>query len=274
MKFSRLLLLASPLLLLACASSGPVTDYMDRDGYSVQIAPGGRYANPDIVRVVSQDRFKNMLLVKREAGSEPNAHPYRLDRDALVNTLKPLRVSASGGKPEMLFDKDRPEELKELVTLLADALVQAGPDEDVLFHFPTSRGFGLLRENVMLGGRAFVAGNQLNVVFANVHESYEGQWLRAGILRIFPVATRAEVRLRSRALVKGENLQVVRPDWLRVDLTPVATTPAKSTLVPPAPAAPAASVGERLQKLQQLKDKGLITDEEYQTKRKQLLDQL
>lgn len=275
----RCLLLALPLLLAACATPGVNTEYLDDDGYSVKIASGGKANNPDIVRVVYQEQFKNMLLVKREAGSQPNQHPATITPEELGRLLKPLTVRYGKDKPEPLFSDDQPTELTTFATWLSDALTAAGPDQDIVFHLPQTRGLWLLTEKMMLSGRAFVVDGKLNIIVAHVREGYEGQWVRAGVLRKFKPATRATKVLEDRELVARPPVTLAQPgrgDWVQLDLSAVLQRQAAHRDAGAAPRAgdvvqPRSSAAERLQKLQSLKDKGLISDEEYQSKRQQIL---
>lgn len=273
MNFLRTILLLTPLLVAACATPGPNTDYLDDDGYSRNIAAGGKDPNPDIVRVVQQEQFKNMLLVKREAGSPVNQHPVTIDAEELGKRLKSIRVRHGKDKPRSLFDDDHPQELREFSKWLAQALAEASPDTDILFNFPQERGMGFLSEHVMLTGRAFVIDDQLNIIFSHIADYYQGQWLRANMVRKFNRPSRQQSVLEGREVVdavKAPRAQPARGDWVQISLADAAPA-ARATA--PAPTGQLRAA-ERLQKLQSLKDKGLINDEEYQQKRQQILNDL
>ena len=265
---------AAVLLALSACATGPNTNYMDNDGYSIRIDVNGREHNPDIVRVVRQEQFRNMLLVKREAGSEANQHPFTIEAEALAGLLQKIKVRHNKDAPKFLFDKERGAELRQFSQWLSEALALAGPGEEVLFHFPQERGFGFLSEPLMTTGRVFVKDQQLNLIFGDIQMPYQGQWMRAGNLRHFKPASRAASNLESdEMVVDAKSGRVNRKDWVQLDTTlPDATG---NTRMPGAvPQEPPASAEQRLQKLLQLKAKGLISDEEYQQKRQQILNQI
>lgn len=276
MNLSRIILLAAPLWLAACSTTPPAPAYMDADGYSKELAQ----TNPDVVRVVRHEQFKNVLLVKREAGSEANSHPQRLSTGVVSAALRSVQITRGGGVAEDLFDKEASNEINELSGMLVEALALAGPDEDVLFHFPQTQRNALLAENLMLNGRVFVRNQQLHIIFGEMRDYYEGMWLRAKLLRKFKVPSRAAQQLENRTVVATSLVSLGgngRKDWAVIDLTRVALPagieqPHLEAVQPVAQ--PQASVAERLQKLQQLKERGLISEEEYQAKRRQILDSL
>ena len=153
--------------------------------------------------------------------------------------------------------------------------------------------------------RLMAAGLQLIVGLA--HRPFESQYRATGYLIPFEPGRRAEAVDRS-VVITGmpPGAGAARPDW--VTLTPVsipapAATAAATVVAPvpaaapaaaapaaaapaPAAAAPAAAAPRqrdaaffeeqeaRLRALKRLRDGGLITEEEFQLKRKQVLDQL
>lgn len=275
MNFLRSTFILLPVLLAACANTGPSTDYLDKDGYSVKIASQGAERNPDIVRVVRQEQFKNMLVVNREPGSEPNQHPLQIEPAALGTLLQEIRITRSKGEPEHLFDDDHLPELKEFSKWLADALATAGPGHDILFHFPQNRGLGLITENMMTTGRVFVRSGKLNIIFGDIQQYYEGQWLKAHIAPRFEIASRKASILQGRDLVnhtRAKRAEPTRNDWVVLNLE--AISPATMQGISRPGGQVSGSAEDRLQKLQQLKSKGLISDEEFEIKRKQILDNI
>lgn len=276
MNSSRLALVLA-LLVTACATPGPSTDYLDNDGYTIKIASEGKDRNPDIVRVVRQEQFKNMLVVKREAGSDAVQHPQQLDPAAVSALLKQIKIRRSRGEPELLFDDDHADELREFSAWLSEGLALAGPDNDLLFHYPQNRGLGLIRENLMTTGRVFVSDGKLNIIFGDIQEYYEGQWLRAKLLPKFKAASRKQAVLQGREVVNTTNAKLASParkDWVQISLTAVPASAARRADGGPAAAPAPASASDRLLKLKDLHDKGLITNDEFEAKRKQIIDGL
>ncbi len=203
------------------------------------------------------------------------------------------------------------EDVAQLAWRLADALRKAGPDQWVYFsarNVPRAFTLGAIRFS---DGIAFVQGGKLNLVFDNIgyvenvdtrpsqldpRDATTSEQVRL-------TAKGPDVSGGPPAVVPGDRwLGHERTNWLVFDLARstapgsrpevVAMPPAIPPAAPPppavaAPAAPAAAGGastaasapalgpqdpeERLRKLKDLRDKGLITPEEYEKKRQEIL---
>jgi hypothetical protein len=199
------------------------------------------------------------------------------------------------------------EDVAQLAWRLADALRKAASDQWVYFSartVPRALTLGAIRFS---DGIAFVQGGRLNLVFDNVGY-VENVDTRPSQLDPRDAKTSEQVRLTAKgpdvsggppAVVPGDRwLGHERSNWLVFDLARstapasrpdvVAVPPAVPPAAPPppavaAPVAPAAPAGtstpapgpqdpeERLRKLKDLRDKGLITPEEYEMKRQEIL---
>lgn len=279
MNFLKFGLVSSILVLSACASQTPSNDYMDPDGFSVKVAGGGQYPNPNIVRVIGQEQFRNILAVKLEANATNNQHPLQIEAEDVAPLLKQIKIrKISTGEIEPLF---LPEEIDELSPWLIQALKSVQPSEDIVFHYPQKRGWGIIGEYMMTTGRLFIKDGSLNIIFGNIQQHYEGQWLQSHTLRMFQPGSRNQSILDGWEIVNNKQAvraDASRKDWVKISLTPELTSGSKVKTSDNTGAASSAlapkSAEERLQKLQQLKDKGLINDEEYKAKRQQILDSL
>jgi hypothetical protein len=153
--------------------------------------------------------------------------------------------------------------------------------------------------------RVFRRDGQLNVIAGLVRRDFESQFRGSGLLIAFEPGQRAQAVERSAklAVAPGSGSQV-RDDWIALSTSvaaaapaaaPAAATPAvapaaaaagaASAAMPSTPAAapaPAAkdadalyrSTAERLRALEKLRKDGLITEAEYQEKRRQILREL
>ena len=231
-------------------------------------------------------------LVEREAGSQPNQQPAQISAETLRQRLSEVRFTASGSQ-RLLFS---PGEAGELAEALAEALAAAGPDDDVLLVSSARRNDALYLP-VAVTARLFVQSGALQFI---VHDARFDFYDKMRGTRQPP-----EFSFGSRARAGDANLldagaTVVRADWLAIPLTATATTvvPAGAVAVPvPAAPAPAAApavpvapavaaparardpgfadeVEQRLITLKRLRDRGLISEEEYQQKRKEVLQSL
>jgi hypothetical protein len=269
--------LLSGLILTACGSLPKQEHYMDNDGFTLKIAGPGDERNPDIQRVVWQSQFENVLLVKRELGSALNQHPQALPAHLLRAQLEAVKVNTSGDV-EPLFSA---EELERLVPTLALALSAATPDQDVLVHLTQEKSALLvMREKMMLTLRVFASEGRLHLMVGTIRGGFEGMFQRAGVLKHFDVPVRAAARMNLGKLVADGAVtyaQAGRTDWVSWPIQPiVAVVPAAQQITPASSVntTPTLDVQQRLQVLQGLKDKGLLTDSEYQEQRRRILDSL
>lgn len=230
--------------------------------------------------------FTAIRLVPREPGSAPNQHPVQVEAEALKQQLAQVRFVAGSGT-QALFAAD---ELGELIEPLIEAFGNATPDDDLLLLSTSRRGGGLLSQPLGITARMFVQGGQLQLLVNDARYEFFNEYKGTGKPPQFTFGSRTkagQVALRSAA---GSN---TRPDWLALPTTlpaaaaanapaaPVAVTP---KTVAPAPAAQPAlrprdpgfaeEVEQRLLTLKRLRERGLISEEEYQQKRREILQAL
>jgi hypothetical protein len=188
-----------------------------------------------------------------------------------------------------LFSRD---ELEELAPPLAEALSQAKPDQDLLLVGSARREGGALSLPQTLTARLFAREGALQLIVRQA---------RADLLSQFR-STRLTPRIEfgSRHSDSGVRLQaraggLARGDWVRLPLTDRAsaadmagantpgTTTTPATPKPPTPTAPArptrdeafyAAQGQRLSGLLQLREQKLLSEEEFQRKRQEIIDGL
>jgi hypothetical protein len=222
--------------------------------------------------------FTTIELVAREAGAVENQQPKQLRADVLRQQLALVQsVGRSGRQP--LFAAD---ELAELIVPLVQALGRAGPDDDVLLLSTSRRDAGVLVAPTAITARLFVQGDSLQFVVHDArfefYDTYRGTHA-APNFRFGSRTSAGEATLQS---VDAPNR---RSDWLSIPLrtaatvtAPPAAIPAVSTSAPPVhkilDAASADDIERRLETLKRLREKGLIGDDEYQQKRKEILQPL
>lgn len=253
------------------------------------------------VKTIWQARDQYVSIVKQEhpAGvvTPPNAHPA----DIAVDRLRSALESIDARIPE----KDAPirvfndPELKILSENIREGLASAGPDEDVTFavigHYTAL--LGLLKERKVTAGRVFCRDGQINIIFGDILRDVKENEDR----RLWPFVpgSRGAESSHSWTLIPsqdGETFARVRNDWITFPLTAPPANPAKPAVPVPsretgrtgtvnkgsAPAPPPEkpaisgkkSIEERLMILNGLKDKNLITDEEYKEKRREIMNEL
>jgi len=254
----------------------------------VALLPAASAAALDGAQLVWAHDDEMVRLVAREAGSRPSQHPARYDATALAEALAGVRLRREGEAMPLL----RPADAQRLAQPLAQALAQAGPDQDVVFALQLSLPGALVgRNEVTLAGRAFVAEDRLQLILGDLFRSVVApEFYRS------PVAER-RVDRRLHPHVPGtrssetvhEGVEFVptpgvvlnrvgagtRRDWLLIDVgTASMAREAPAPAVDAQQPARAASAEERLLQLRRLREQGLITDEEYQRKRREIIAQL
>jgi hypothetical protein len=242
-------------------------------------------------RQIWQNRDQFVSLVHQDTPSpgsvQQNNHPLEIPPDRLTAILAAIEyTSAENAKPEPLFLS---QSLEVLVPHMVQGFQKAAPGEDVTFAIiglhPSL--FGFAKNPKVTTGRAFYKDGRLNIIFGfarkdfneredrrlspltpgNRQEALDGQW------KLLPQPGR-----------NGYNL--VRKDWVTFSdawraaaapqpvaahnipsVQPIAVQPVKQNRDTRKPA-------ERLATLNELKEKGLITAEEYRAKRQEILNEL
>ena len=230
------------------------------------------------IQIVKQDSVKSVKV-------PANGHPVSLDEGQIRMALGSLEFMTPGkDSSSPVFDAP---ELDVLARYLPAALAQAGPEEDVAFAVVGNfkAVYGLAKEQMYTTGRVFYREGKLNIVFGEIHGKY---WANAD-RRLYPLApgSRYKSTVHTWALVTQPDQEFYsgpegqRTDWVVLDLASMEARAAmgEKAATTQAPAAvphygAQKSVEERLQTLNDLKSKKLITEEEYEKKRLDILKEL
>jgi len=217
--------------------------------------------------------FTYIKRVAREAGAGANEHPVKLSAADLARRLSPITLD----NDEPLFGK---AELAELAGPLSAALAAAGPGDDLVLLSTSQRGGPLLSSRLALTARVFVQGGELNLIVHDARLDFYDRYIGTHTLPAFTFGSRAQpgpVRMQCPGAVP------VRPDWLAlppVEAAPAAAAAAAAPVTAPAAAPKArdeafyAIQQQRLRGLKGMRDQDLITQEEYQKKRQEIIDGL
>jgi len=207
---------------------------------------------------------------------EPNDHPVKLTRDRIASILASLEIrTADNDKAEALFTASS---VQTIAPQLLQGLLQASPAEDVTFAVIGLHNtlYGMAKAPKVTTGRVFYKDGRFNIIIGLAQQEVRDRDDR----RLFPFtpgsrqkALPGEWQLLAQPDRKG--CLLARKDW--VMFSAEWQEPA-AELSAPAPPAKAASdnrtPAERLTTLKDLRDKGLISEEEYQKKRAPILDGL
>jgi hypothetical protein len=263
-------------------SAGSLLRFAVRIAFWAGVATGlsacgltGLIGDPQIVSYEYRPRFGYVRIERIEAGAPDNAHPFGIPADALSQMLASLKVE--GGVSISAAPMFTEAELKEIVPHLVAALAKAGPREDVTFAVTGKHGFlGAYSSKAVTTGRVFVRDRQLNVIFRLVHELYEDGELGYGVPPVFLPGTRAHRSDAGWKVVPGDGrLAGERSDWVMLDATtprPKEATGGPGT--PPAVDSRVQEIENRLRTLDRLKADGVIKEEEYNERRRAILQGL
>ena len=235
--------------------------------------------------------------VKLSSGNKnlgPFDHPHQFSEEAMDRSLAairyyrpslPLLTNKKGSEWDLLTAEER----AKIVPYLVQAFAQAGPDQWVDFSIGVYRGGTLLTTYRQSDGVMFVKDGELNIAFRNIalREAPGGPTTPRDATRSYDSPVRivpgAGQRLMQTAGRNGKEAE--HRNWVVMSAVPAAPAPPAPAANSPAPAAGAtapsappasspATVHERLKELKQLYDEGLISREQYEQKRAELLKQL
>jgi hypothetical protein len=237
-------------------------------------------------RYLWQSRDQFVALERQDTVSggpaQPNDHPVEMTLERLTALLSSIDMRATdGGKAEHLLTSSA---VQTLAPYLRQGLQQASPSEDVTFAVIGLHDalFGLAKSPKVTTGRIFYKAGRLNIIVGLVQQEVRDRDDR----RLFPFTpgSRQKVSAGEWSLLTqtGQNgYNQVRRDWVAFSdewRTPVVQTPVDEKNLPAVQTAPAQSAkprpADRLTTLNELKQNGLITEDEYRAKRMEILNGL
>lgn len=289
----------APAILCAGVTLAPVpsafaaswTDFL----FGSKNASGDKPAVPSDRRVWRIGEFTAIQRAEREAGAPANQHPAAIAPETLRQLLAPVRLVVGNGTQPLFA----PDEISDLIEPLAEALSVAQPGDDLLLLSTHRRGGGVLVAPLGLTARLFVQDNSLHLIVHEARRDFVNAYIGSRIAPTFTFGSRAKA---GTVTLQDPGATVRRADWLAIPVNRVAAAaPAPQPVVlpaaapapgvppraqtAPAPAAAAAPVArpapasadeieQRLLTLKRLRERGLISEEEYQQKRREILQAL
>ena len=213
-------------------------------------------------------------------------HPFGLERqewEALLRTVKvrsihsPLLGASYRGDTEAAFSE---EEVRYLGESLPRAFQQASAQEQVVFALARPSEAGL---DQVTSGVWFVEDSRIHLRVANCRIAVTMPSIRKQIWKdpLFAQAgafyefVPGEGQVITHATRDGGNPFRADPDELVIEYHgEMGSTPVPVSSPPSAQPVPTRSLEEQLSLLKRLREQGLITEEDYLTKKQQLLDRL
>lgn len=250
-------------------------------------------ADDRTVAYLWQQEGQFVRIETSEPGAAPHRHPVTLSRKQVEEALAQVHVDGADGPP--VFTD---EAMNRLAAPLAEALGRASPDQEITFAVAAKPpGFGgLFTSRVVTTGRLYHEADGLNLIIGLLQTSFEEKMLATGQRIAFtPGSHQHRIQegwsLGTDALVTQP--KSARSDWVLINPTAWTGGPVAATAAPMVPAtvagqspepmmAPAPprqtnkyrTLEERLEVLKRLRDKGLISEDAYEEKNRQILDEL
>jgi hypothetical protein len=178
------------------------------------------------------------------------------------------------------------EELADLAPAISKALAAASPADDVLLLSTSRRETGFLSVPLSVTARLFMQDSALNVVINDVRLDALSAWRAARVLPTLRFGSRTTA---SAAALRGKAAAPRRTDWLAIDVTAVDAVSTRAAATPSPPRATGDenkladrprdagyfdAQAQRLKGLLGLREQGLISEDEYQRKRGEILQAL
>ncbi|MBI4382921.1 MAG: SHOCT domain-containing protein [Nitrospinae bacterium] len=216
------------------------------------------------------------------------SHPLDLKPEQWVAILSSIRVQSESGFPPFFTAKSAAApafdsgEIAYLGAALSESFAQAQPEKWATFYLSRSRSPEVTE---VVTGAWFVGGTRLHLLLANyrlevtmpnILDRLRKDPLFVNVPPVYALVPGKHQTLEEKRGQLGRILKSEVQD-LSIDYNSALTDQpdAPRFATPDAPASPTVSpVEERLRTLQRLKDDGLITEKEYQEKRKEILKDL
>jgi hypothetical protein len=225
-----------------------------------------------------------LYSTKAEPGNR-NSHPITLEADQLSAVLS--RVRARSGETDEIIDLFPEKNRAELAAQLAKELRRIDPDQEL--HLVSFRHIGTLfsGQRNASAARVFMQSGRLNLILGQIDLFFSE--FRDPDRPVPPMGSRKRATSLKGRIIPTEGVTFVfgRNDWVALDLVRAAPPPpavapsAKGSGQTPGITSPkvaakpqAKSIEEKLWILKNLRDKELITEQEYVEKRRQILDDL
>ena len=167
---------------------------------------------------------------------------------------------------------------------LASALRRAQPNQDIMFQVIDVAPFlgKLLDKDVIINGRVFWRRARLNIIFGAIRHTPKKRWMLGRVVRIVDpptLPTRNKAAMLKYRIIAEPGISLAktrsgatRADWVKINLSRIGGAVQADT--GSAAATPALSLEARLKKLKALRDKNLISEQQYRKKARQILDDL
>lgn len=223
-------------------------------------------------------------ITESELIGQKNSQPVVLNEQDILKFLSSIKIVKNKNTTEPLFTE---EQQSNLAKYLAIGLKKASPHQDILFSLAKEKRAlgGLKKQTYFIAGRAFFNDGILNLIIGEynrlANNAYETAYdpTNQGLVEYdfnygerltpkFPFNEELAFTLSSVTMKSG------RTDWVTVNVAELHNTTLSTDIVKEALKPHEDTLIKRFKTLEKLKKEGLITQEEYEQKRKVLLENL
>jgi hypothetical protein len=219
---------------------------------------------------------EDILKVTGRAGSFPQLSEASIT--AMLGNLKYKREGLIGKSIRPVFYE---EELKELVPIFMQAMLHSPPGQRLIVFSRYDHDRSVLSRAEKVSFLCFAGDDGINILFGDIREPIpiddplaEDRWLFLPVFRF--LSSQKDVRIESDTFFKFKKVNNMdHRGWVVFDPAVIANlkyAPPVSKSDKPETAKDSEEANlEKLRQLKKAKDEGLITEEEYQAKKKEIL---
>ncbi|MBI2346249.1 MAG: hypothetical protein HYV03_05080 [Deltaproteobacteria bacterium] len=220
------------------------------------------------------DYVKLTPIPKKELSAKAPTHPATISTAKMREILAGIKLSR-----KLILSKEietqevyNDRAVNFLAPKLVEAFAQASLEEEVVFSWVWKDPRLLVRDDRFTAAKAWVKGNELHLEFLKVHAKLMGDYERGG--NFDKAVNRAKSLRIALEPQPGQMLGASNAHELVIDMTKTMTASTSEATSSMTSSAGAAPLKDRLRELEKLRKAKLLTDEEYQSKRRELLQQL
>ncbi len=229
-------------------------------------------------------KLRKSDITESELIGQKNSQPVVLNEKDILKFLSSIKIVKNKNATESLFTE---EQQSNLAKYLVIGLKKASPHQDILFSLAKEKRAlgGLKKQTYFIAGRAFFNDGILNLIIGEynrlANSAYEMAYdpTNQGLVEYdfnygerltpkFPFNEELVFTLSSVTMKSG------RTDWVTVNVAELHNTTLSPDIVKEALKPHKDTLIERFKTLEKLRKEGLITQEEYEQKRKVLLENL
>jgi putative oligomerization/nucleic acid binding protein len=250
------------------------------------------------------DYVKLDKVKENKTTGAPYNHPYKFTEEQMIDMLRSLRYSrknlfGNGEKYRFVYEL---EYINQFAPILVEAFAKAAQDQRIFWSIAQKRPLFILRNDRLTQVQMWVSGNELHINFIKTEAQLEGDYqAKTTGEKLIDKAKGLRIELEPQEGQKfsfsssQELILDINQDWDRIATnveiedkklqdevkarkskynapsaaTSTATTPIPAN--PPLSAKDQKSAEDRLSELKKLQDKGLISKEDYEKKKKEIL---